>query len=333
MLGVKGGTQTYSKAEQVSSLRGDGKQTVSATNRDAALNGKEDIGEVLNKVADPNWVDPKKMRQVGGNELDKDAFLKLFLAQLKNQDPTNTMDSHELAAQLAQFSSLEKLNSIDEGIGSLAQKGKNPQNFEVLSMVGRTVMGDSAKIIRTDAKASHEIGFNLQGEADVAEVSIRNAAGQEIRKLEIRGLKKGPNKLDWDGRLDNGTNANEGDYSVIITAKNAAGQKVHAETKFKGRVTGVNFTGQGPILMMGQQAIKLTDVKGISDPTLEGNENILDGANKITKTKSLMARDASEPDMTVVGMGGNLESVGMQQGLINNIEKSLNKPTNKGVKE
>lgn len=331
MLSVKGGTQTWSKATQESGLRGDGKQSVSATHRDQALGGKEDLGEVLNKVADPNWVDPKKTRRVGNDELDKDAFLKLFLAQLKNQDPTNTLDSHELAAQLAQFSSLEKLNSIDEGIGSLAQKGKDPQNFEVLSMVGRTVSGDSSKIIRTDAKASHEIGFNLQGEADVAELSVRNAAGQEIRKLEVRGLKKGPNKVDWDGRLENGTMANEGDYNIVITAKNSAGQKIHAETKFRGRVTGVNFTGQGPILMMGNQSIKLTDVKGISDPEMESREMTLDNANKITQTKSLKARDSAEPDMTVVGMGGNLESVGMQQGLINNIEKSLNKPTKQGV--
>lgn len=324
MLSVKGGTKTWSTAEQTSALRGDGTQHMSATDRDKALNGKEDIGELANKVADPNWVDPKKNRRVGGDELDRDAFMKLFLAQLKNQDPTNTLDSHELAAQLAQFSQLEKLNGIEEGIQGMAKKADSPQNFEVLSMVGRVVSGDSARIIRTDEKSQHEIGFDLKGDADVAEISIRNAAGQEVRKMEARGLKKGANKLDWDGRLDNGTNANAGDYNVVITAKSAGGQKIYAETKFQGRVTGVNFTGQGPILMMGPQSIKLSDVKGISDPALEGNNDLgFANANKITKTKNLMAKDAAAPDMTVVGMGGNMENVGMQQGLINKLEKQL----------
>lgn len=326
MISVKGGTQTWSTAEQVSSLRGDGTQHMSASDRDRALNGKEDIGELANKIADPNWVDPKKTRRVGGDELDRDAFMKLFLAQLKNQDPTNTLDSHELAAQLAQFSQLEKLNGIEEGIKGMAKKAESPQNFEVLSMVGKVVSGDSARIIRTDEKAMHEIAFDLKGDADVAEISIRNIAGQEIRKMEARGLKKGPNKLDWDGKLDNGTNANVGDYNVVITAKNASGQKIFADTKFQGRVTGVNFTGQGPILMMGPQSIKLTDVKGISDPSLEATGDLgFANANKITQTKNLMAKDAASPDLTVVGMGGNMENVGMQQGLINKIEKEMEK--------
>lgn len=322
MIGVKTGTQTWSRAEQVSSLRGDGTKTMSAVDEQKVLGGKEDLGEVLNKIADPNWVDPKKARRVGNDELDKDAFLKLFLAQLKNQDPTNTMDSHELAAQLAQFTSLEKLNSIDEGISALGEKNKAPQNFEVLSMVGRTVSGDSSKIIRTDSKQQHEIAFNLAANADVAEVSIRNATGQEVRKIELRGLKQGPNKYDWDGRLENGTPAKEGDYNVVITAKNGA-QKIHAETKFQGRVTGVNFTGQGPVLMLGNQSVRLSEVKGIVDPEIEASESSLSNAHKVTKAKDLKARDGNAPDMTVVGMAGNMENVGMQQGLVNKIEKQL----------
>src|SRR5688500_17684299 len=119
MMNVKTGTKTWSTAEQTSSMKGDGKNTLSAQDRQKIL-GEEDLGTHLNKIADPNWVDPAKMRKVGNSELDKDAFLKLFLAQLKNQDPTNPMESHELAAQLAQFSSLEKLNNIDTGIAGMA---------------------------------------------------------------------------------------------------------------------------------------------------------------------------------------------------------------------
>src|SRR3712207_3372809 len=99
VMNVKRGSQTFSKAEQASSLKNDNARTVSATDHQEAF-GDQNVGDVLNKIADPNWVDPtKKPRAVGNNQLDKDAFLKLMLAQMKHQDPTNPMQSHEMAAQ------------------------------------------------------------------------------------------------------------------------------------------------------------------------------------------------------------------------------------------
>lgn len=53
---------------------------------------------------------PKK----AGNEMDKDAFLKLLVAQLKYQDPTKPADSSQFMAQTAQFSMLEALQNMSK---------------------------------------------------------------------------------------------------------------------------------------------------------------------------------------------------------------------------
>ncbi len=53
-------------------------------------------------------------------EIGKTEFLQLLVAQLKNQDPMNPVDNQEFIAQLATFSSLEQLISINNGVTKLA---------------------------------------------------------------------------------------------------------------------------------------------------------------------------------------------------------------------
>ena len=57
----------------------------------------------------------------GSKSIGQDAFLKLLVAQLQNQDPTKPQDNGEFIAQLATFSSLEKLTEISTKLDTLGQ--------------------------------------------------------------------------------------------------------------------------------------------------------------------------------------------------------------------
>lgn len=53
-----------------------------------------------------------------GGAMGKDQFVQLLITQMKNQDPMNPMDGKDLAAQLAQFSSVEQLININAKLDS-----------------------------------------------------------------------------------------------------------------------------------------------------------------------------------------------------------------------
>jgi flagellar basal-body rod modification protein FlgD len=69
-------------------------------------------------------------------DVDYQSFLKLLVAQMKNQDPTNPMDSTQYVAQLAQFSTVEQSIQANKKLTELLQVSAISQANSIL---GRTV--------------------------------------------------------------------------------------------------------------------------------------------------------------------------------------------------
>src|SRR3954471_7459156 len=68
--------------------------------------------------------------------LDKDGFLKLFMAQLQHQDPSSPMDTNESMQQMATFSMVEQLTNMASQNTQIAQ---TMNTSSAVGLIGRTV--------------------------------------------------------------------------------------------------------------------------------------------------------------------------------------------------
>ncbi len=81
----------------------------------------------------------KTAKTTGNSTLGKDEFLKILMAQLQNQDPTNPMKDNEFIAQMAQFSSLEQMTNLTTAFKEFASIQEQSQMIEFSNFVGKEV--------------------------------------------------------------------------------------------------------------------------------------------------------------------------------------------------
>lgn len=87
-------------------------------------------------TADPNF---KVTTNPDNGALGKDAFLKILITQLQNQDPTSPMDDKEFIAQMAQFSSLEQMQNMTKAMEDLLMSQQQSQMMSYSTFVGKEV--------------------------------------------------------------------------------------------------------------------------------------------------------------------------------------------------
>jgi flagellar basal-body rod modification protein FlgD len=197
-----------------------------------------------------------------GNSLGKDAFMKLLLAQLQNQDPTQPVDDTAFVAQLAQFSSLEQLQDISTQMSTLASAVTSSSQLSTASLIGRTVTFQSSSVDVTSGTAP-AVGVQLPSTAKVT-ATISNASGQVVRTLAPGQLPAGTSSLGWDGKDASGSYVASGTYAVALTATGLDGSAVTAQALTQGTAQGVEYANGAAELLVGSQDVALTSIVGIT---------------------------------------------------------------------
>ena len=192
-----------------------------------------------------------------GVNTDKEAFLKLLVAQVSQQDPMSPQDSDQYVQQLTQFSTLEQLMTLNKGVETLAIGQMSNNSQEALGFVGREVVARGDQLSHTRGDYS-EIAYDVKGEADKATIVVRDSYGDVVFETDARS-DQGVQRFTWDGRGNDGAVLPSGKYSVSVEATRD-GEPVPVDSYVRGEVTGVRFDQGYPELMIGDRRIRMTEV-------------------------------------------------------------------------
>jgi flagellar basal-body rod modification protein FlgD len=199
--------------------------------------------------------------QTTNKTLGKEEFLKLFVTQLKAQDPLNPMDSTGFTSQLAQFSSLEQLTNISSGITNLMSFQSSLQNTMTTSLIGKKVKVDG-NVVNLNGQA--DLRYGLAANAAKVSVSIFDMNGTLVRQQDIAGQTGGERVYTWDGRNQNGAAAPAGQYLFRVDAVDSAGQSITASPLAYGTVTGVAYENNMTYLNLDNgMRVQLGDIREI----------------------------------------------------------------------
>ncbi len=193
------------------------------------------------------------------SEMDKDAFLNLMVTELKYQDPLDPMDNTEYVAQLAQFSSLEQLYTVNEQLETDAYLTQSMHNSIVSSVIGKDILAQSDSVIWSGS-GEKEVEFTLAEDASDVTVSIYTEDGSLVKTIDLDYQNAGNVTATWDGTNLGGGTVSEGVYYMDVAAYNDSGEKVDFVPVFRGTVTGLRYNDGTPTFMVGDAEISISEV-------------------------------------------------------------------------
>jgi flagellar basal-body rod modification protein FlgD len=194
--------------------------------------------------------------------MNKDDFMKLFIAQLQYQDPLKPQDPTAMLDQLSQLTMVEQTYNNNTALNNLLTAQNNASNLSTISFIGKEVkaVGNS---IAFDGATSTNLQFNQIVPTASNEISIKNAAGTVVRTISTSALASGDGSVSWDGRDSSGALLPAGTYNFSVNGKTAGGNDVVGTTYTSGKITGISFASGTPMLTIGSIIIPFSDVVNV----------------------------------------------------------------------
>ncbi len=195
-------------------------------------------------------------------EVTREDFLTLLIAQIQNQDPLNPMENQEFVAELATFSSLEQQTNQTELLEQILAAQNGTSTSQALSLIGQDVV---AAVDTFNYQSGDTPTFLFQATSTgEAVVNITSSSGTVVRTETLQINNTGNHVYEFDGLGEYGNELAPGEYTISIGSPiNEDGETEDYDVYLTGQVSEVQFQEGLPVLMVGNQTVYLSDVKSV----------------------------------------------------------------------
>lgn len=215
---------------------------------------------------------PSSTTPTGNSELGKTEFLKLMMAQLANQDPTSPQSNEAFIAQLAQFATVELMQSQNQNLEQLIVAQTAGNQTGVAELIGKDVVFRTGELSLSADGSSMPITATLPEDAATMLVSIKDENGKVVRTINQGAQQAGSVDVQWDGLDQLGNPLPVGTYTVDVVATAMDGTVIDGiRVGARGHVDGISFENGGPELILGSLKIPLGAVVEIIEPQNQEN--------------------------------------------------------------
>lgn len=198
--------------------------------------------------------------QGGGSSL-QNSFLTMLTAELRNQDPTNPMDSTQMVTQLSQISTSQGISDLKK-IGQsqiLAMMGD--QRLESTQLIGKSVNYRASTLQVNNSNSSFLGSIQGDGSAGTIALKITDQNGKVLKTFNVSSGADGNYDWQWDGKDMAGKSAPVGTYTVQATPSDGG----QANVLLKDSVGQVSFdnSGETRLIFTDGQSANIQDVASI----------------------------------------------------------------------
>jgi flagellar basal-body rod modification protein FlgD len=207
------------------------------------------FSDVWNQIQAQYGAKPEKPKEIK-KVLGKDDFLRIMITQMRHQDPTRPFNAEQFATELAQFTSVEQMQNMNQNISKLANQGQPLERLAMTNLIGKTVTVDRERFPYTE-NSNETISFILPKDASQVRVAVIAENGETVAEKDMGALKSGENSFIWDGKKANTLPAKSGNYTLRIEAQDEHGQPFASNSRVQARVVGLSFEGAEAVLLIG----------------------------------------------------------------------------------
>ncbi len=218
----------------------------------------------LGPVDDFQGFAPPPQRAANG-ELGQEDFLTLMITQFRNQDPFEPMDNGEFLGQLAQFSTVNGIQTLNDSFGGLSGSVQDNQALQAASLVGHSVLAVT-NVGHLESGGELSGAIELQSSASNVQLDITDRNGELVQRINLGQQPAGLVEFNWNGVTATGGRADNGLYQVearVVRGNTVEGAATVIEAQIKSVTLGQGGGGM-TLNLAGGQSMPLSQVYQIN---------------------------------------------------------------------